>query len=130
MKRHDSFIASIWSFMRMGALAAAWVMAARSGWAQSAVLVEAEAFADRGGWALDSQSVEQMGSPYLLAHGMGVPVADAVTTVRLPQLGAWRVWVRTRDWTPDYQGEKPGRFQVVINGAPLAPVFGVTPEAW
>ena len=130
MRRHDSFIAAMWSFVRMGAFAAAWVMAARTSWAQPAVLVEAEAFADRGGWSLDSQSVEQMGSPYLLAHGMGVPVADAVTTVRLPQLGAWRVWVRTRDWTPDYQGEKPGRFQVVINGAPLAPVFGVTPEAW
>ncbi|MBP5322104.1 MAG: FAD-dependent oxidoreductase [Kiritimatiellae bacterium] len=94
------------------------------------VLIEAEAFSDRGGWSLDSQSVEQMGSPYLLAHGMGVPVADAVTTVRLPQLGAWRVWVRTRDWTPDYEGEKPGRFQVWVNGSPLAPTFGVEPPAW
>ncbi|MBQ9128540.1 MAG: hypothetical protein IJY15_12380, partial [Thermoguttaceae bacterium] len=29
--------------------------------------VEAESFADRGGWALDSQAMDAMGSPYLLA---------------------------------------------------------------
>ena len=46
--------------------------------------VEAESFADRGGWALDSQAMDVMGSPYLLAHGIGVPVADAKTTVRFP----------------------------------------------
>ena len=32
-------------------------------------LVEAEAFAEKGGWGVDSQFMEQMGSPYLLAHG-------------------------------------------------------------
>ena len=41
-------------------------------------LVEAEAFADKGGWVVDPQFVEQMGSPYLLAHGKGIPVADAM----------------------------------------------------
>ena len=45
----------------------------------SPCLVEAEAFADKGGWVVDPQFVEQMGSPYLLAHGKGVPVADART---------------------------------------------------
>jgi hypothetical protein len=44
------------------------------------VLVEAEAFADRGGWVLDPQFMDQMGSPYLLAHGLGKPVANAKTT--------------------------------------------------
>ena len=38
------------------------------------VLLEAEQFADLGGWDLDQQSMDQMGSPYLLAHGLGVPV--------------------------------------------------------
>ena len=28
--------------------------------------------------------MDQMGSPYLLAHGLGVPVKDATTTVTLP----------------------------------------------
>ena len=40
-------------------------------------LVEAESFAAKGGWVVDPQFVDVMGSPYLLAHGMGEPVADA-----------------------------------------------------
>ena len=45
------------------------------------VLVEAEAFAQSGGWVIDQQSMDQMGSPYVLAHGLGVPVQDATTKV-------------------------------------------------
>ncbi|PHX93049.1 MAG: hypothetical protein CK546_09415 [Pedosphaera sp.] len=62
------------------------------------VLVEAESFKAPGGWVLDTQFIETMGSPYLMAHGLGTPVADATTTVKLPQAGNWRVWVRTMDW--------------------------------
>ena len=51
----------------------------------SGVLVEAESFRDKGGWAVDQQFMDQMGSPYLIAHGMGKPVADAVTTVEFPE---------------------------------------------
>ena len=52
--------------------------------ADEVVLVEAESFEDFGGWVLDQQFMDQMGSPYLLAHGMGVPVSDATTTIQLP----------------------------------------------
>ena len=45
------------------------------------VLVEAEAFKDAGGWVNDSQFMDQMGSPFLLAHGLGRPVDDAETTL-------------------------------------------------
>ena len=45
------------------------------------ILVEAESFAEKGGWKVDQQFVHSMGSPYLLAHGMGIPVANAKTTV-------------------------------------------------
>jgi hypothetical protein len=38
------------------------------------LFLEAEGFEDFGGWELDQQSMDQMGSPYLLAHGLGVPV--------------------------------------------------------
>ena len=48
------------------------------------VLVEAESFENLGGWVVDQQFMDQMGSPFLLAHGLGVPVRDAVTTVTLP----------------------------------------------
>ena len=67
-------------------------------------LVEAEAFADKGGWVVDPQFVEQMGSPYLLAHGKGIPVADATTSVNIKPRRV-RAYVRTRDWTPDWDGE-------------------------
>ena len=68
------------------------------GSAPSGVLVEAEDFADYGGWVLDSQFESQMGSPYLLAHGLGRPVAAARTTVSIPEAGEYAVLVRTRDW--------------------------------
>ena len=47
------------------------------------LFVEAEQFAKHGGWELDQQSMEQMGSPYLLAHGLGIPVQDATTEAEL-----------------------------------------------
>ena len=67
------------------------------------VLVEAEAFEDLGGWVLDQQFMDLMGSPYLLAHGMGVPVADARTHVDFGEGGRRRVWVRTRDWVAPWK---------------------------
>jgi len=60
------------------------------------ILVEAESFTDLGGWVNDQQFMDQMGSPFLLAHGLGEPVEDAKTTVELPSKGKYRVWVRTR----------------------------------
>ncbi len=95
----------------------------------SGVLVEAAAFADRGGWQLDTQHYHQMGGCYLLAHGLGKPVANAKTKVALPQSGTWHVWVRTRDWCPG-NWPSPGRFRVSVNGAKLAPTFGAEGAAW
>jgi hypothetical protein len=45
------------------------------------VLIEAEGFANTGGWVVDPQFMDLMGSPYLLAHGLGVPVNDARTVL-------------------------------------------------
>ncbi len=95
------------------------------------ILAEAEAFAERGGWVIDQQSMEQMGSPYLLAHGLGVPVADATTTVTVASAGAYRVWVRTRDWVAPWKAPgAPGRFQVALNGRPLGTTFGTEGAEW
>ncbi|MHC4179130.1 MAG: hypothetical protein ACYSWU_16575, partial [Planctomycetota bacterium] len=55
------------------------------------VLVEAEGFEDPGGWVVDQQFMDQMGSPMLLAHGMGAAVEDATTTVEFPAAGTYRV---------------------------------------
>jgi hypothetical protein len=113
--------------VRLGAAALliAWPLAAQH------VLLEAEQFQDLGGWEVDQQSMEQMGSPYLLAHGLGVPVRDAITSAAFPAPGAYRVWVRTRDWVSPWKAAgSPGKFQVLVNGRPLAATFGTVGEAW
>ena len=96
---------------------------------RSGVLLEASSFADIGGWKIDTQHYLQMGGNYLLAHGMGKPVEDAETTIDLPALGKWNVWVRNRDWCKgDWQS--PGRFQVLVEGKPLEVTMGEGEESW
>ena len=67
--------------------------------ADAPVVVEAESFDDYGGWSLDTQFVHIMGSPYLLAHGLGEPVKNATTAVKFPATGNYKVWVRTKGLT-------------------------------
>ena len=96
------------------------------------VLIEAESFDDWGGWVNDTQFMDQMGSPYLLAHGMGKPVADAKTTVNISEAAEYHVWVRTKNWMAGVyaaQGlpvpESPaGAFELLVNGTPLKTVLG------
>lgn len=85
------------------------------------VWVDAEDFGDYGGWTLDTQFVHLMGSAYLLATGIGLPVDDAVTEFTIPQAGRYHVWVRARNWVREHA---PGTFQVLVNGEPLPEVFG------
>ena len=95
------------------------------------VLVEAEGFADTGGWMVDQQYIDQMGSPVLLAHGMGVPVVDASTIVEFPKTGKYRVWVRTRNWVAPWTNHyAPGKFQLQIEGQNLSTTFGVENAEW
>ena len=98
--------------------------------AQKSVYAEAEQFGSYGAWSLDQQFMEQMGSAYLLAHGMGVPVADARTDIAVPHRGKYHVYVRTYNWTsPFSKGEGPGRFRVRVDGVPLDAV-GHTGNCW
>lgn len=95
------------------------------------VLAEAEGFATTGGWVVDPQFMDQMGSPYLLAHGLGEPVADAATELMIPQAGRYRVWVRTKDWVGRWKAPgAPGRFQVLVNGKALETMFGTVGAEW
>lgn len=95
------------------------------------VFVEAEAFESHGGWSLDTQFIQQMGSPYLLAHGLGQPVEDAVTSVSIPEAGNYKVWVRTYDWVARWNATPaPGQFQVLLNDKPLDETFGTTGSSW
>ncbi|MCA8974792.1 MAG: FAD-dependent oxidoreductase [Planctomycetes bacterium] len=95
------------------------------------VLVEAESFTATGGWVVDQQFMDLMGSPFLLAHGLGVPVTDAVTTVAFPRAGRYRVWVRTRDWVAPWQAPgAPGRFELRIDDVELPTTFGIEGAEW
>lgn len=95
------------------------------------IFLEAESFADKGGWGIDTQSVDSVGSPYLIAHGWGNPVADAKTNVVFPAAGEYRVLARTRNWvapwTPEYA---PGKFQIAVNGKKIGTEFGTNGIDW
>ena len=109
------------------ALAAGLVLGGGAAAGAAEVLVETESVGERGGWVVDQQFMDVMGSPYLLAHGLGRPVAPARTQVEFPAPGAYRLWVRTKDWVP---GHQPGRFMVVVDGAPARAVFGTQGRGW
>ena len=94
------------------------------------VFLECEAFEDRGGWVNDTQFMDQMGSPYLLAHGLGRPVADAKTAFEVKAAGRYTVYVRTKNWVWEWlpQGcggaDGAGAFKLVINGKELSNLLG------
>jgi len=89
--------------------------------ANHVVWQEAESMENTGKWSNDPQHIDIMGSPYLLATGVGKPVDDAVTTVTIPRDGTYTLWVRCRNWFPSHS---PGQFQVRINGKASSVTFG------
>ena len=99
--------------------------------AAHSLLVEAERFQNKGGWVVDAQFIKQMGSPYLLAHGMGTPVKMAETPVNVPAAATYFVYVRTYNWTsPWHKGRGPGRFFVGMNGRKLGQMVGDAGDSW
>ena len=97
----------------------------------SKLLVEAENFERKGGWVVDQQFMDLMGSPYLMAHGMEVPVEDASTTISFPESGTYYVYVRTYNWTsPWYGGKGPGKFTLKIGNKKLPIVLGDEGNQW
>ncbi|OQA82071.1 MAG: FAD dependent oxidoreductase [Lentisphaerae bacterium ADurb.Bin242] len=97
----------------------------------SSLFLEAESFSHLGGWIVETQSVSSMGSPYLMAHGIGTPVADAETEVDIPEDGNWHIHVRTRDWSSVWKrGSSAGRFQVKIDRKTLDAVLGANGPEW
>ena len=126
-------------------LAVSMIMGRRFAWGAAApkapaLLLEAAQFQTRGGWVLDQQFMDQMGSGFLLAHGLGKPVPDAVAKVKFAETGPYKLWVRTRDWvapwkTPDTPETKrakgtPGIFKVLVNGNPVEITFGDRNAEW
>ena len=108
---------SLWCLSLMAHAASCWV--------------EAECFSHKGGWVVDQQFMDQMGSPYLLAHGMGEPVADAYTEITFPEVGDYYVYVRTYNWTAPWKSTAgPGQFSLLVDGNPMASPLGAEGTAW
>ena len=61
----------------------------------SCLFLEAESFRTPGGWVIDPSAMHKMGSAYLMAHGAGVPVADAETIVEMAKANPLFLSART-----------------------------------
>lgn len=97
----------------------------------NSVYVAASTFEEKGGWTADPQFMEQMGSSYLLAHGLGQPVNDARTRFTVPQEGTYHLYVRTRNWTACWSDKPtPGVFRIRIDDREIATPFGDGACAW
>jgi hypothetical protein len=83
-------------------------------------------FGDYGGWALDTQFAGFMGSSYLIAHGTGTPVRDAILEIPDVKAGRYRIWVRSKNWIPEHS---PGRFALSVNGQDCKFEFGAQSSA-
>ncbi len=95
------------------------------------ILIEAESFTDVGGWVVDQQFMDVMGSPYLMAHGLGRPVKDAISTFEVVKPGKYYIHVRTRNWVSNSEAANaPGQYQIIINGLTLEHTFGVHDHSW
>lgn len=84
-----------------------------------------------GGWVLDSQFIVTMGTPYLLAHGLGHPVEDAHSVFTVPKTGLYTLYAYTFNWVAPWKPEyAPGVFEVHIDGLKNGDVFGNTGSVW
>lgn len=98
---------------------------------QDSILLPASMFAERGGWTADQQFIDIMGSTYLLAHGLGVAVADASTEFEVPTAGDYNIYVHTRNWTKYWSdAATPGAFNVIVDGVNEGTAFGTEKSEW
>ena len=96
-----------------------------------AVTLECERFTDLGGWKLDSQFRLEMGSTYLIAHGMGRPVANAKTRFAVREAGEYVAFARTMNWTAKWSKDgAAGRFRLIVDGKALPVELGTGSETW
>ena len=96
---------------------------------QIKIWIDALEFAEKGGWKEDTQFTHLAGSGFLIAADeIGEPVADAKTTVKVPQKDTYRIWVRDRNWLRPHN---PGTFSLLVNGKDNGVVLGKQPsDAW
>lgn len=91
--------------------------------------VETEQFEHKGGWVVDAQFMDQMGSPYLMAHGNGRPVEDATTSLLIDRTAVYHVWVRTYNWNAPWDSKlSPGVFRLLIENKQIGDILGTSPQ--
>ncbi len=66
------------------------------------IWIDAVEFSDYGGFVKETQFVREMGQPYLLADGTGIPVQPASTEFTVKENCYYRFFVRTKNWLADY----------------------------
>lgn len=97
----------------------------------NSVYVAASTFDNKGGWLADPQFMEQMGSSYLIAHGLGKPVEDAMTQFTVPADGVYHIFARTRNWIAFWSDKpSPGIFRISIDGKEADAAFGSGYSGW
>jgi len=97
----------------------------------SSLFIEAESFSKLGGWLVEQQSIRQMGSSYIMAHGLGIPVEDACETITISQKNKWIFWVRTRDWSAVWsRGTSAGTFQLLVDHKATPVILGTNGSVW
>lgn len=95
------------------------------------IFIEAESFDEHGGWVVDSGSMETIHSSYLMAHGMGVPVCDAVTEFTVEYEAEYNIWALTRDWTAVWNANaRAGKFRIAADGKELPETLGTNGTEW
>ena len=94
------------------------------------ILLLASQFEQRGGWVCDSQFFGLTATTHLLAHGLGVPVEDAVSSFTIQSEGMYNIFVHTRNWTAHWSAAPtPGIFELFIDGV-SAGIFGNQSKQW
>lgn len=97
----------------------------------NSLLIPTCSFANTGGWVVDSEFILTMGAPYLLAHGLGVPVEDAKTTITISQAGIYNLYAYTYNWvSPWHEALAPGVFTVKIGSEHETAQMGVHTTTW
>ncbi len=95
------------------------------------IFIEAESFKTKGGWVVDTTSMESIHSAYLMAHGMGIPVADASTEFEVLDSGEYYIWSLTRDWTSVWDvKDSAGKYTIKIDGTELENTLGTNGKEW
>ena len=85
------------------------------------IWIDALEFENYGGFVKETQFVREMGQGYLLADGVGEPVAPASTTFCTEHGGMFRFFIRTKNWCTEYS---PDGLIIAVDGIKSGHISG------